>query len=397
MRRSLDFGTLAGSLSTLKSSNSNGNGHHGNGVSSSSPAGSRFGTIAGMPSSESGSANNNSDTFIRPKSALSSGGGRGGGRRAFALASLFSVGHANGNGHTESNTRQDTLHPSQSATDVHESSTSSSTPPHPPSPDTPAEREHALMRAVQAAKAKDQAWEITIQPAPSEGLFLEYGNSRKDRGGSKASREGSTGTGTGNGAAATANQMFGRARRFLGGGGRRTGDKASSTMTNSNSTLLSPTSEVDEFDNIASSTTATDDASMAASSISPTTPEGRHTKTVSRAAQDGNGLHTSVPTSPAKRPLETSEDDEPLNINVKAASNTASRTVEGPNASTSTPASNDIAILPTPSTATAHPDQLLILYVTTGSSSLTLYRKIGQLVKLDDEVSVGVVCLVTEM
>jgi hypothetical protein len=241
------------------------------------------------------------------------------------------------------------------------------------------------MRAVQAAKAKDQAWEITIQPAPSEGLFLEYGNSRKDRSGSKASREGSTGTSTGHGAAATANQMFGRARRFLGGGGGRTGDKASSTMTNSNSTLLSPTSEVDELDN----PSTTDDASMAASSISPTTPEGTHTKTASRAAQDSNGLHTSVPASPAKRPLETSEDDEPLNINVKAASNTASRTVERPNASASTPASNNTATLPSPSTATAHPDQLLILYVTTGSSSLTLYRKIGQLVKLDDEVSVG--------
>lgn len=364
MRRSLDFGTLTGSLSTLKSSRSNGdsnsNGCTINGTThSASPSGSRFGTVAGIPTSDAGSLSN--DHFKRPRSALSSGWERaarnGGGRRGFALGSLFG---GSGSGqqetiHDDSTSKAAHLHASESITDVqhHSSLDPANTPP---TPDTPAEREHALMLAVQAAKAKDQAWQIVVQPAPSEGLFLEYANGRNNKLGKTPRHE----VGTNRGASfpsSSSNAMLaglsGRARRLLG----RTGDKSMAIASN-----LSPTSE----EVVASSATIAADSSQGATS--------KHLN----GASETRGPQTSA----AKRPLEASEDN--MNsLPVSMSSAPAVPTCDDLQPATNTPVSDVMtALLP----ASTHVNQLLVLYVTTGSSSLTLYRTVGQLVKLDEEV-----------
>lgn len=354
MRRSLDFGTFTGSLSTLKSSRSNGNSDVDGATTSPSPNGSRYGTIAGIPFSEAGSAVN--DRFQRPKSALGNGTGRAG-RRAFALGTLFNVGQQDDSqDHTKD--KQEVIHHSQSVAAL-PSSNSNASSHDPRTPDTSDEREHALMHAVQAAKARDEAWEITVQLAPSEGLFLDLGSSRRnklERGPRSDYKK----------ASSSPNIIFGglsgRARRFLG----------RERVTTASATALSTTAEEDARVNA----DPTEDPSVAR----PSPPMTPAVATTPRRASK-TGLGETTPASPAKRPLESSQDD--ISLSPNATTFSGDRVLDSHPPSTSTPAFNIGTLSPD---IQAHPDPLLVLYVTTGSSSLTLYRKIGQLTKLDDEV-----------
>lgn len=408
MRRSIDFGTLTGSLSSTLKSSSRSNGDDSSSaagdISSGGGGSSRYGTIAGIPTlSEHGSNGHIIDTFSRPRSAVGNNNGGGGitrraGRGHFGLAGLFNVGQqpaalnkdSKDEGtldHGDVDTHKCGVHHSQSATDVSEADAIAQATRAPSTPDTPAEREDALMQAVQAAKAKDEAWEITVViPAHQEGLFLGYdGSRRKNTSNSKAggsssplSPSSSNGTtsqlkGTASASNTNTNQLFGgfglsgRARRFL---GRTTGDKYSPTS-------LSTTAEKDEADPVTSAPTAL-----------PTTP-GRPQSTTThegRNNEDSAGSSPAplllTPTSPAKHRLESNEDiDESLQASLQSShqhSGISSASV----IATSTPAA--AAAL---SDIITDPNQLLVLYVTTGSSSLTLYRRLGQLTKLDDEVS----------
>lgn len=325
------------------------------------------------------------------------------GRGHFGLAGLFSVGQQyaalnNKDSKDEgtlddgdNNPRNGGVHHSQSATDVNEVDPVAQAARAPSTPDTPADREDALMQAVQAAKAKDEAWEITVVvPTHQEGLFLGYddGNRRKNRSNSKAggpssplspsSSNGTTSklkrTPSSNG---STNQMFGafglsgRARRFL---GRTTGDKYSPTT-------LSTTAEKDEAESITSSPAAL-----------PTTPGRPHPTTMleDRNNEDSAGSSPAplllTPTSPAKRHLESNEDiDESIQASLQLSHHRHPGTPSASFIATSTPAAAAAAAL---GDIDADPHQLLVLYVTTGSSSLTLYRKIGQLIKLDYEVGI---------
>lgn len=363
MRRSIDFGTLTGSLSsTVKSSKSTGNSNDSNnggtlnGTShSASPSASRFGTVAGLPSSELGSPSG--DQHKRPRSTLSSAAGRagrnGGGRRAFALGSLFNVG---GSTHLDLDNIDGAsavtpLCESESAATVHQP-TPLDAATGPTTPDTPAQRQHALMLAVQTAKAKDEAWEIVVQPASSGGLFFDYADNPSNKL-EKAARPGAGMK------KATPNAMFGgfstRAKRFLG----RTEDKRAAKAIS-----LSATSE--ESVN-ANAETVADRSQAPACHMDPPDSE-----TSPPVPSSNPSKPPTAPASPAKRPLEISEDDL-----------SSIDAINEPALSKTTPASN--------STNGLHhvgiqANQLLVLYVTTGSSSLTLYRSVGQLLKLDEEV-----------
>lgn len=379
MRRSLDFGTLTGSLSTLKSSRSNGKDSSSagtstsNGLTSPSPNGSRYGTIAGVPSYDE-------SALARPRSAIGSsttGGATGGlhsgrARGHFGLAGLFSVGQGGSSGSgtprevqqgEDDNTQGGTLYPSQSITDVNHASSQAPSPSFrataataPSTPDTPAERERALMLAVESAKAKDQAWEIIVtQSTEKESMFLEYAGD--DRSNAPGKRNGLIKRSSSN----SANVIFGKARRFLG----RAGDRI--TAQNATASPAPPSSVPSGRNEVQADASAPALADVL--SVTSTTP-GKHRPIMNASSTKD----PPQPTSPAKRRLESSEDDEALQMGLNVTS---------PTIVTSTPAAGKGA---SAQFANGDPSQLLVLYVTTGTSSLTLYRRLGQLVKLDDEV-----------
>jgi hypothetical protein len=408
MRRSLDFGTITGSLSTLRSassSSSSGAATASSPYESHSPGGSRFGTIAGLPSSpDSSNGNGNGyDTLIsRPKSSLShtqngnkTGGGKGKSRNSnkgrnarahFALGGLFSVGQARSpkNAQVEvEEVNQDDYEGSSNTPQAHDKSQDFDNPRHsqsvndassrlspdsvnPSSPDTPTtERENALMKAVNDAKSNDAPWEIAVHPARREGLFLEYGSNRRDRqvGGRagvtspEKEKEGS-GLGLGLGLGFMSSSMsFGALSRKILGRGPPKSQQESQELDDGPMTSTPPYPPKHGHDAPASSLPS---------------------NTTKADSSDDSEIYLSVPLSPnskLKRRLEGSEEDiSPAHLRPILAS--TKKNVYN-NASTSNTDGN----------AMKDADQLLVLYVTTATSSLTLYRKLGEVIKLDDEVS----------